>query len=430
MDDNIAPSRENLTRDGAPVARTAQERVAPGRFGRRIVMLCVLIAVGAAGYWAFIMPRGASRSRTASVPPQAVRDAEVAKRDIAIVLNALGTVSPLGTVTVRTQISGQLQSLGFQEGQMVHKGDFLAQVDPRPYEVALEQAQGQQAKDQALLEQAQSDLNRYQTLARQDSIARQQADNQVFLVRQYQSALISDQSQIDSAKLNIAYCHIVAPLDGRIGLRQVDVGNYVQNSDAGGIVVITQIQPISVLFSIPEDNLPAVTKRLRAGAVLPVEVYDRANVTKLAEGQLLTTDNQVDATTGSVKLRAIFPNQDDTLFPQQFVNVRLKVDTLTDQVAVPLAAIQRGSMGSMVYLLRPDSTVTARPVTLGPQEGDFVSVTSGLALGDHVVVDGVDRLREGAPVAVRNPVDAARGAAETAAPPAGERRRQRRPDQQ
>ena len=313
---------------------------------------------------------------------------------------------------------------------MVHKGDFLAQVDPRPYEVALEQAQGQQAKDQALLEQAQSDLNRYQTLARQDSIARQQADNQVFLVRQYQSALISDQSQIDSAKLNIAYCHIVAPLDGRIGLRQVDVGNYVQNSDAGGIVVITQIQPISVLFSIPEDNLPAVTKRLRAGAVLPVEVYDRANVTKLAEGQLLTTDNQVDATTGSVKLRAIFPNQDDTLFPQQFVNVRLKVDTLTDQVAVPLAAIQRGSMGSMVYLLRPDSTVTARPVTLGPQEGDFVSVTSGLALGDHVVVDGVDRLREGAPVAVRNPVDAARGAAETAAPPAGERRRQRRPDQQ
>ena len=427
MDDNISPSRETLVRDGAPVARSGQQTVTRSRFGRRAILLVALaLAASAAGYWIFFQPRGPSRTRTVTVPPQAVRDAEIGKRNISIVLNALGTAVPLGTVTIRAQIPGQLQSIGFKEGQTVHKGDFLAQIDPRPYQVALEQAQGQLAKDQALLDQAQSDLARYQTLARQDSISRQQADNQGFLVRQYQGAIMADQSVVDSAKLNISYCRILAPLDGRVGLRQVDVGNYVTNSDANGIVVITQFEPMSVVFSIAEDNLPAVMKQLKAGAVLPAIAFDRSNSTKIAEGQLLTTDNQVDPTTGSVKLRAIFPNHDEALFPQQFVNVQLTVETLSDQIAAPSSAIQRGSIGNMVYLLRPDGTVTARAVKLGPQQGDYVIVTEGLQIGDRVVIDGVDRLKEGAPVVVRNG-----GEGEgVAAPPSPDRqRRQRRNDQ-
>jgi len=361
--------------------------------------LLLLLAAGALA-WRMLAPAPAPQGRAA--PAQPVGIALAAHGDVRIVVNALGTVTPLATVTVKTQIAGQLQQIGFTEGQIVHKGDFLAQIDPRPYQAALAQYEGQLARDQGLLKQAQVDLVRYQTLLRQDSIARQQADDQVFIVQQYAGAIRSDQAQIDTQKLNLTYCHIVAPVDGRVGLRQVDAGNYVQTSDTDGIVVITQLQPISVVFSIAEDNLPMVQKQVHAGAKLPVTAYDRANVTELTTGELATLDNQIDTTTGTVKLRALFPNTDETLFPNQFVNARLLVDTLHDVVTVPTAAIQRGAPGTYTYLVGADATVTVRPVKIGVTDGDKVQIVSGLAVGDRVVIDGADRLREGAHVSAKD----------------------------
>lgn len=330
--------------------------------------------------------------------PMAVATAVAQKQDVHITLNALGTVTPLATVTVRTQINGQLMQIGFQEGQTVQKGDFLAQIDPRPYQAQLEQAEGQLLKDQALLKNAELDRARYETLVKQDSIARQQLDTQTALVRQYQGAVAADQGTVDNAKLNLTYCHITAPNTGRVGLRQVDQGNYVQVGDTNGIVVITQLHPITVIFTLPEDNLPAVAKRLRAGAALDVTAFDRANTTKLATGRLATIDNQIDTTTGTFKLRAEFDNSDETLFPNQFVNAQLLVDVLHDQTVVPTAAIQRGAPGTFVYLVSPDSTVSVRPVKLGPTEGERVAIDGGLAPGDVVVTDGADRLKDGAKV--------------------------------
>lgn len=361
--------------------------------------LLLLLAAGALA-WRMLAPAPAPQGRAA--PAQPVGIALAAHGDVRIVVNALGTVTPLATVTVKTQIAGQLQQIGFTEGQIVHKGDFLAQIDPRPYQAALAQYEGQLARDQGLLKQAQVDLVRYQTLLRQDSIARQQADDQVFIVQQDEGTIRSDQAQIDTQKLDLTYCHIVAPVDGRVGLRQVDAGNYVQTSDTDGIVVITQLQPISVLFSIAEDNLPMVQKQVHAGAKLPVTAYDRANVTELTTGELATLDNQIDTTTGTVKLRALFPNTDETLFPNQFVNARLLVDTLHDVVTVPTAAIQRGAPGTYTYLVGADATVTVRPVKMGVTDGDKVQIVSGLAVGDRVVIDGADRLREGAHVSAKD----------------------------
>ena len=331
-------------------------------------------------------------------PPQTIRAAAAELGQMPITIDALGTVSPYATVTIHTQISGRLMSVGFAEGQLVKVGDFLAQVDPRPYEAALAQAQAQLAKDTALYQQAQSDLARYQTLNRQDSIAKQQVDDQVFLVAQDKAAIGVDQAQIKTAQLNLDYTRILSPLNGRVGLRQVDPGNYVQPSDATGIAVITQLDPISVLFTTPEDNLPRISARLAAGAKLPVTAFDRANVKALSVGELSTFDNEIDTTTGTFKLRANFSNPDNVLFPSQFVNARLLVDTLANVVLVPNAAVQLGQDGSFVYVVKDGKTVEARKIKTGPTDAAHTVVESGLQAGESVVIDGVDRLRDGADV--------------------------------
>ena len=320
--------------------------------------------------------------------------------DIDITLNALGTVTSLATVTVKTQIAGQLTEIHFIEGQLVKKGDVLAQIDPRPYQLMFEQAQGLLQRDQALLQGAELDFNRYQTLVAQDSIAKQLLDTQSSLVAQYRGTVISDQAQINTAKLNLDYCRIVAPVSGRVGIRQVDQGNYVQTGDANGIVIITQLQPISVIFYLPEDHLPQVLKRMHGANALPVTAFDRTQTNKLAVGVLASVDNQIDTTTGTVRLRAQFENRDEALFPNQFVNAQLLVDVLRGAIVVPTSAVQRGAPGTYVYLIGDDDTVSVRPITLGPQSGERVAVQSGLAEGDRVVIDGADKLKEGAQVAV------------------------------
>ncbi|MGA9854361.1 MAG: MdtA/MuxA family multidrug efflux RND transporter periplasmic adaptor subunit [Gammaproteobacteria bacterium] len=330
--------------------------------------------------------------------PQPVQASAAVRGNIPITLSALGTVTPLATVTVLTQINGQLMKLGFTEGKMVKKGDFLAQIDPRPYQVALEQAQGQLARDQGLLHQAQSDLARYRMLAAEDSISAQQVTDQTYLVEQYQGTVKSDQAQIDLARLDLSYCHIVAPVSGRVGLRQVDVGNYVQTSNSNGIVVITELSPISVIFTLPEDSIPQVMQRIAAGAHLPVTLYDRTNTDELAVGVLTAVDNLVNTTTGTVQLRALFKNSSNTLFPNEFVNALLLVDTLQNVTVVPSAAIQRGAPGTFVYLVNPDDTVSLRTVTLGPADGERVAILKGLSPGDRVVTDGAEQLRDGAKV--------------------------------
>jgi multidrug efflux system membrane fusion protein len=369
---------------------------------RRAVFWLLLLLVIVAGVVAWVLLRSgkqtAATGRLQSAGPMPVGTAKVAKGDMPILLNALGTVTPLATVTVKTQINGQLTQVAFQEGQTVKKGDFLAQIDPRPYQVALEQAEAQLAKDQAALKNAQVDLARYRTLVAQNSIARQTLDTQAATVQQDIATIGADQAQVDTQKLNLVYCHIIAPVGGRVGLRQVDAGNYVQTSDASGIVVITQLQPISVIFTLPEDNLTAVLRRMHADAKLAVTAYDRTGATKLDAGMLETVDNQIDTTTGTVKLRAAFENPEQILFPNQFVNVQLLVDTMRGTDIVPTAAVQRGEPGTFVYVVKPDETVTAQPVTIGPSTNQQVAVTKGLQPGQLVVVDGADRLKDGAKV--------------------------------
>ncbi|MDF3884344.1 MdtA/MuxA family multidrug efflux RND transporter periplasmic adaptor subunit, partial [Cupriavidus basilensis] len=319
----------------------------------------------------------------------------VAQRNMEVILNGLGNVTPVANVTVRAQVSGPLLKVLFKEGQMVKAGDVLAEIDPRPFQATLDQAVGTLARDRALLENARLDQKRYRTLLGQDSISSQQVDTQDALVRQYEGVVKTDQANVDSARLQLGYTRIVAPASGRIGLRQVDPGNIVSTSDTNGIALITQIQPIAVLYTIPEDNLPSVLRRLHAGETIPVQAWDRQARNRLAEGTLLTTDNQIDTTTGTVKLKAIFQNTDGLLFPNQFVNMRTRVDTIEDATVVPVAAIQRGQQGTFVYVVDESSKVKVQVVTLGPSDGERTVVTKGVQPGQRVVIDGADRLKEG-----------------------------------
>jgi multidrug efflux system membrane fusion protein len=409
MDERV--DRPEAGFEHAPQSRGPMPVVRRSRL-RWVLGLVIVLGAVVAGAWFWSTHHATQTAgrggpgRAAQTAAQPVGAATIDTGDIRIILNELGTVTSLDTVTVLTQINGQLQQVGFQEGQVVKKGDFLAQIDPRPFQAALEQAQGTLAHDQGLLAQAQADLKRFQTLGRQDSIAQQQVEDQHYLVQQLTGTVQTDQGTVDNAKLNLAYCHIISPIDGQVGLRQVDPGNYVQTSTASGIVVITQMQPISVLFAVPEDNLPDIIQRVRGGATLSVEAYDRANVRLLATGQLDTLDNLIDTTTGTLKLRAIFANPDELLYPNQFVNARLLVNTMQNTVRVPVPAVQRGEPGTFVYVINANNTVSVRPVKLGPTDGGYTAVLSGLQPGEKVVTDGTDRLRDGAAVTVPPPAPA------------------------
>ncbi len=349
---------------------------------------------------------GGGRRFQPDVMPVSVAAAQ--KTTFDVYLNALGTVTPVNTVTVHSRVDGQLMRIAFKEGQLVKAGTLLAELDPRPFQVLLTQANGQLARDQALLKNAEVDLERYRTLLAEDSAPQQQLDTQQALVRQYHAAIEIDQGQVDSAKLQLVFARITAPIDGRIGLKQVDEGNIVHAGDTNGVVVITQLNPITVIFSIPEDQLSPIARRTTHGEQLAVQAWDRAATTHLADGTLTTFDNQVDPTTGTVKLKAQFDNEEAKLFPNQFVNVKLRVNQLPDAIVVPTAAIQRGQQGTFVYVVNSEKAVSVRPVTLGPTQGDKVVLTKGLQDGESIVIDGGDKLREGAKVepisdADRNP---------------------------
>lgn len=421
MDDEPLHIAEPPARTQPPRApASAEVRGRPGRRSRlrQGVVVIVLAALVAAGIYLATKHSGQpTTARSGNAGPLPVGVAPVTRGDMPITLTGLGTVTPLATVTVQSQISGQLTEVGFRQGEMVQKGQFLAQIDPRPYQVALEQAQGQLAKDEAFLANARRDLARYDTLVAQNSVARQTRDTQASLVQQYEATIQSDKAQIDAQKLNLAYCHIVAPVAGRVGLRLVDPGNYIQVGQSTGIVVITQMDPMSVIFSIPENSLSPVLARLRAGAGLTAYAYDQTESELLATGKLEAVDNQINTTTGTVNLRAIFANPKDLLFPNQFVNVRLLVDTLKNTLLVPTAAVQRGAPGTYVYLVEANNTVKVQPIKLGPAGATDDAVNSGLSAGDRVVVDGADRLRAGAKVQVVAPPAGKSAAAAAAQPP-------------
>ena len=353
--------------------------------------------------------QAAARARAQAPIPVVVAPAQIA--DFPVYLTGLGTVTPLATVTVRSRVDGQLLRVDFREGQLVKEGDVLAEIDPRPFQVQLTQAEGQLAKDEAALANTKLDLNRFKDLVAQGLIPQQQYDAQVSTVAQAEAAIKTDQGSIDAAKLNLTYARITAPITGRAGLRQVDPGNMVHATDQGGIVVLTELDPIAVLFTLPEDSLQAVLRKLRTGATLPVEAWDRDLKNRLETGRLLTVDNQIDPTTGTVRLKAQFDNHDGGLFPQQFVNVRLLIETLTHVVVVPSAAIQRTTRGPSVFVVGADGKVAMRLVEVSQQSDARAVVAKGVSAGELVVVDGVDKLQEGSKVVARQAGSAPAGTA-------------------
>ncbi|VVE26851.1 putative resistance transmembrane protein [Pandoraea communis] len=336
----------------------------------------------------------------AGAPATPVTAVEATTGDLPVFLNGLGTVTPTRSVTVHSRVDGQLMKVHFKEGDMVKEGQVLAEIDPRPFQVQVTQMEGQLARDQALLKNAQLDLARYETLLKQDSIAGQTVDTQRALVKQYEGTVKADEGLLGNARLQLNYASVSAPVSGLAGLRQVDPGNIVHASDTNGIVIINEVTPITVVYTIPEDSLPKVVKRSRGGETLLVETFDRSGKIKLASGKLASIDNQIDTTTGTVKLKAEFANGDGLLFPNQFVNVKMLVDTLKGATLIPSAAVQRGTQGSFVYTVQPDQTVKLKTVKLGPTDGTHVAVESGIVPGEKLVIDGMDKLRDGAKVEV------------------------------
>jgi len=365
-------------------------------FGKRWVFAAVLLLLGLFVWWRHSGP--VQQRHGAGGPSVGV--ARAVSGSMPVVLDELGTVTPITTVTVLPQISGYLTQVAFTEGQSVTAGQFLAQIDPRPYQIQLEQYEAALAKDNASLAQARSDLARYEKLAAQDSISAQQVTDQQFLVRQEEAAAKTDQANIDSAKLNLVYCHITSPISGRVGLRLVDIGNYVTSGSSTGLAVITSISPTTVIFSVSQADLAPVLTRLGQGAQLTAAAYSSDDTTKLEDGTLSAVDSQIDTATGMVKLRADFPNADGALFPNEFVNVHLLVNTLQNATLVPSQAVQTGAPGTYVYVVQPDDTVHAQPVTTGPTDGTNTVITKGVSPGDVVVTDGVDRLSDGMQVQV------------------------------
>lgn len=368
------------------------------RHTRKRWLVLVLVVLGVFIWWRY--SNAPKHNQFMTPPPQPVAVATAVDGPMPEILDELGTVTPTDVVTVVPQISGTLMSVGFKQGQIVQKGQFLAQIDPRPYEINLAQYQAALAKDEASLAQARSDLARYRKLAAQNSISAQTVSDQTYTVAQDEAAVKIDQSNIESAKLDLVYCHITAPVTGRVGLRLVDPGNYVTSGSTTGIVVITTLSPTTVIFSVAQQNLAPIMEQIESGKTLIATAYDSNDVKMLEQGQLVAVDNQVNTSTGMVKLRADFLNADNKLFPNQFVNIHLLVKTLQNAVLVPNPAIQDGAPGDYVYLLQSDHTVKIQPVSLGPTDGINTVILKGLQSGDQVVVDGVDRLTDGSHVQV------------------------------
>jgi multidrug efflux system membrane fusion protein len=363
--------------------------------------LVLCLALGGGAHWYKTYGPGAKPAASNQPRKLPVAVAVARTQDVEVLLSGLGTVSPLNSVTIKSRVDGQLMQVLFREGQQVKAGDLLLVIDPRPFQVQLAQAEGQLKRDVALLENARLDLKRYAELMAQGAIARQQYDTQQSLVHQYEGAVATDKATADNARLQITYCRITAPISGQVGLRQVDPGNMVRASDATGLLVLNQISPVNVSFTLPEDQLPRVLAKLRAGEKLRVDAYDREQSRRLAQGELASLDNQIDATTGTVRLKAVFQNEGHELYPNQFVNAKLLLEVMKDAVVIPASAVQRGQQGTYVYVLTAEGTVSLRPVSVGEAADGLSAVLSGLAPGEKVVVDGAERLRDGAAVDVK-----------------------------